>query len=39
MNKSNDTKHFYCVICEERLDRVARWKKIEKNELILKLNL
>jgi|694.fasta_scaffold73143_3 hypothetical protein len=39
VNKSNDTKHFYCAICEARLDRVARWNKVEKNELILKLNL
>jgi hypothetical protein len=39
MNNSNDTKHFYCAICEARLDREARWNKVEKNELILKLNL
>jgi hypothetical protein len=39
MNKSNDTKHFYCAICEARFDRVARWNTVEKNELILKLNL
>jgi Zn finger protein HypA/HybF involved in hydrogenase expression len=39
VNKSNDTKHFYCAICEARLDRVARWNKVEKYELILKLNL
>ncbi len=39
INKSNDTKHFYCAICEARLFRVARWTKIKKKELILKLNL
>ena len=38
VDKSNDAKHFYCAICEARLDRVAHWNKVEKNELILKLN-
>ena len=38
-NKSNDGKHYYCAICEARLDTVTRWNKVEKNELILKLNL
>ena len=31
-NKSNDGKHYYCAICEARLDTVTRWNKVEKNE-------
>ena len=31
VDKSNDAKHFYCAICEARLDRVARWNKVAKN--------
>ena len=32
-----DKKHFYCVICERRLDRVVSWYKVQKNELVFKL--
>ena len=35
VDKSNDAKKFYCAICEARLERVACWNKVEKNELIL----
>ena len=32
-----DKKHFYCVICESRLDKVVSWYKVLKNELVFKL--
>jgi hypothetical protein len=31
-------KHFYCAVCEKRLDKVPRWNFVTTIESILKLN-
>jgi hypothetical protein len=31
-------KHFYCAVCQKRLDKVPRWNFVTKIESILKLN-
>jgi hypothetical protein len=31
-------KHFYCAVCEKRLDKVPRWNYVTTIESILKLN-
>ena len=31
-------KHFYCAVCQKRLDKVSRWNFVTKIESILKLN-
>jgi hypothetical protein len=38
-DKSNKPKHFYCDICETRLDKVASWNIVSKKVLISKLNI